>query len=217
MTRVWPSMASVCSISSRLTATASTGQAKSLVACGQRHLGEARCRHRWRGHAPCGRPAMALSRFRCQPATHAHGLKASRRARRARGAHPPAVPSRVSSRSRSFDAATVTAECRSRLNPLVFGVTPRVASWAWTDRVSSSPRFIADVTTQRSPRGPRRKRFADSVGEQRVRADFDERVVSVFLESSRHGLAEPHRVAQVDHPVIGGRMRVRRRWSDRPC
>ena len=49
-------------------------------------------------------------------------------------------------------------------------------------------------------RSDRLQALADGVGEQRVRADFDEgRVVSA---GRGDGLAEPHRVAQVGHPVV---------------
>ena len=41
----------------------------------------------------------------------------------------------------------------------------------------------------------------DGVGEQRVRADFDEG--AVVLAGGGDGLAEPHRVAQVGRPVVG--------------
>ena len=42
--------------------------------------------------------------------------------------------------------------------------------------------------------------LADGVGEQRVRADFDEgRMVGA---GGGDGLAEPHRVAQVGRPVV---------------
>ena len=49
--------------------------------------------------------------------------------------------------------------------------------------------------------GDRVQGVADGVGEQRVRADLHEGRV---LGTGRgDGLAEPHRVAQVDHPVVG--------------
>ena len=56
---------------------------------------------------------------------------------------------------------------------------------------------------------------ADGVGEQGVRADLDEG--AVLGAGRRDGLAEPHRVTQVGHPVVGveqryGRQRCGRRW-----
>ena len=53
----------------------------------------------------------------------------------------------------------------------------------------------------------------DGVGEQRVRADLDEG--GVVGAGGGDGLAEPHRVAQVGHPVVGVDSRCRtagRRW-----
>ena len=41
----------------------------------------------------------------------------------------------------------------------------------------------------------------DGVAEQRMRADFDEG--GMVFRSGRHSLAEPHRITQIDHPVVG--------------
>jgi len=49
------------------------------------------------------------------------------------------------------------------------------------------------------------KGLANSVGEQWVRADFDEG--DVVFGGFRDGLAEPHRVTQVHHPVVGVKLR----------
>ncbi len=55
----------------------------------------------------------------------------------------------------------------------------------------------------------RLQRAVDGVAEQRVRADFDEgRMRYRPFQGLRDGLAEPHRVAQVDHPVVRIELRV---------
>ena len=43
--------------------------------------------------------------------------------------------------------------------------------------------------------------LVDRVAQQRVRAHFDED--GVLDAGRRHGLGEPHRIAEVGHPVLG--------------
>ena len=180
---------------------------KRFATGGQHHLGET-C---------CGHDGLAVHLVVCQPrydlgsdvspATHGPGRKASRRAPPARGEH----------RSTARPAgrfATQYLECSHGVGGISASRSALPADCAVSSdggRTVGQLRMEGErfgvVTIHRcrhvdiTARSGRLQALADGVGEQRVRADFDEgRVVGA---GGGHGLAEPHRVAQIGHPVVG--------------